>query len=187
MTEQEDLDRTMAALSLSRQILFHALAGYRLMAEPEQPGAVHTLHVREDAITFLPFDSSGTSYRFIFQCRDLTPWADRVVKQVARQMVISSIHDTWGFAIRNRRKDELANAPALLMARHMRNAYVHDGGWRFESSMVEPLKWKNRELRRDMVGQDPDELITLQDKLQMCAEFQILLLRAPGYEHSLGQ
>jgi|GEM_PF-2391769 len=185
MTEQEDLASTLEQIQLSRYTLFHALAGYRYLANPHDVGEEFTVHLRGNEIAFQGFDGPGIGYSLTFQAHELDPWAERVVKQVAKQMVISTIDAAWGFALRNGRKEELGDAPPMLMARHMRNAYSHDGTWRLDARFRGPVVWNNRELRAAMHGKDPDDLISLVDKLQLCSMIVVLLTRGPGYEHGM--
>jgi len=155
-------------LENARNRFFVAGAAYALLTEEATRHLIvdYEFSVSDAGFQVRPHGSEatqGTSRTVSFRRAAAKDEAHSLLEAAFQKLITDSVDAVMLFARQKGDWHILKKEPWFAFARNLRNAYSHNGRWRFEKHAIVPVRWKRYEIDRSMDGHAVRDFISYLD------------------------
>lgn len=164
-----------AVLENARSRFYVAGAAYALLTEEATRHLIvdYDFSLSEAGFHVRPHGSEttqGISRTVSFRRATAKDEAHSLLEAAFQKLITDSVDVVASFARQNGDWHILKKQPWFAFARHLRNAYSHNGRWHFEDHAIVPVRWKRYEIDRPMQDHAVRDFISYLDGTDLHAQ-----------------
>ena len=173
--------RALEQLVDAREAFDFSLGAYALLMS-ERIGSALTdvsIQLNEDGShRVITRESPPTEHEGISRTTSfLTPAPIRAAKAVVEaafsRMITKSVDALFSYIKAEKTWDEVKREPWIAFANHLRNAYAHDGRFKFNNNAIFPASFRRFEITKDLHGTTVDGFLPWFHGQQLCATMEL--------------
>jgi len=170
-----DEHQARSALELARQRFFIAGAAYALLTDKASQDVIvgYSFYLSEAGFQLIPVGierPTETSRTITFGRRAAMDEALSLLELAFQKLISDSVEAVKSFAMSKGEWPDLKNEQWFIFAQHLRNAFSHNGRWKFRDRDVKPVRWKRYVIEPGMHGQPARDFITYFDGTALQAQ-----------------